>query len=446
LKFLKRTLEIYICFLALFWDYFKKRPLYKFFFFPSYLAFKNKIEPYLKYPPSKRFRKILEDLGPTFIKLGQILSLRLDFLPPDFIEELSHLQDKGPKVSFSVLQKLLGSKIYAFEYIEEKPIGVGSIAQVHKGVLKTGEKVAIKFIKPQVREQIKIDLKILKVFLNFLYTLPFLKTKLKRFNLKNIFEEIEDILKDELNLENESSYLTLFRENLNLDFCYIPKVYWDLSNKDILVMEYVEGEKITEFVKKHNLSYKEIEDLIIKFLKIAFRQLFELSYFHADLHPGNIVVTKDRKICLLDFGIVGRIPRKLKLAHSLFIYGIIRKDENIILYALKLAGLIKKDTNVEKLKRHILKNIDKYLGRPLKRISLKDYIYEEIENAKKFNIHFSEDLVLLLKTIIHIESLVRYLYPDFVSLNFLKDYTKKILPNLILDFTKYKLEKFLFKD
>ena len=163
MKLLKRALEIYIYFLALFWDYFQKKSFYKFFFLPSYVAFKNKIEPYLKYPPSKRFRKILEDLGPTFIKLGQILSLRLDFLPPDFIEELSHLQDKGPKVPFSALKKLLGSKIYAFEYIEKEPIGVGSIAQVHRGVLKTGEKVAIKFIKPGVREQIKTDLQILKL-------------------------------------------------------------------------------------------------------------------------------------------------------------------------------------------------------------------------------------------------------------------------------------------
>jgi len=446
LKSIKRVNKLLTYFFAFFFEEIKSNIFLFLLFLPIYLFNRKEIIKLKKYPKHVRLRKILESLGPTFIKLGQILSLRVDLFPEKYLEELSKLQDRGPKVDFEYLKKYLGEKIYAFEFIEPTPIGTGSIAQVHKGILKTGEKVAIKFIKPKVEEQIKTDLNILEKFLSFIEKLPFLKSLYKNLDLKKVFEEIKSSLLEEINLENELSYISLFRKSLNSEICYIPKPFWDLSNKKVLVVEFVEGEKITSFVKNSKNDLKQIEDILSKLLKVTFKQLFELGYFHADLHPGNIIITKDKKICLIDFGIIGRVSRKLRLAHGLFAYGVVTKNEEIIFYSLKLAGLITDKTNTEGLKRHILKKLDKYLARPLKRICLRDYIYEEIEAMKKYNVYFPEDLVLLLKTIVQLEGLIRYLYPDFILVSYLKPYVKNIFPKLMLEVFRYKIEEKIFEN
>ncbi len=443
---IKRLNKLVSSFFAIFFEEIRSHFFLFLLLLPIYLLNRKEILRLKNYPKHIRLKKILENLGPTFIKLGQILSLRVDLLSEKYVEELSKLQDRGPKVDFKYLEKYLQSKIYAFKFIDPEPIGIGSIAQVHKGILKTGEKVAIKFIKPGVENQIKTDIYILGKLLYFIEKLPFSKRLYKNLDLKKVFEEIKNNLLEEINLENELSYITLFRKSLNSDICYIPKPFWDLSNKKVLVVEFVEGDKITDFVKNSRKNISQIENVISKLLKVVFKQLFELGYFHADLHPGNIIITPDKKICLIDFGIVGRVSRKLKLAHGLFAYGIVTKNEEIIFYALKLAGLVTNNTNIDGLKKHILKKLDKYLSRPLKRIYLKDYIYEEIEAIKKYNVYFPEDLVLLLKTISQVEGLIRYLYPDFILISYLKPYVKNIFPKLVFELFKYKIEEKIFRN
>jgi len=381
----------------------------------------------LKFPPEERLRVSFERLGPAYIKVGQMLSTRIDILPASYIRELEKLQDRVPPEPLDRILSVLGEKREAFSYFDPAPIGSGSVAQVHRAVLKGGEEVAVKVIRPGARETIVRDVEILKATVNVLsrYFSFF-----RRFRVPQILEEFERMLIDELDLMREASYMELFRrfseEERNF---YVPKVFWDLSDSNVLVSEFIRGTKLSRAVE---LPVEERKRIALNFVNIVHRQIFELGTFHGDLHPGNIFVLKDGRIAFVDFGIIGRLSPDVLSEFFLFSLGVMNRDVDVIVMALKRIGAITGSINESALKREILIFLDKYYNKPISQIDAEKLFYEELSTARRFNIVLPEVLVILMKTIAHTESISRLVDPDFRLPPVLKPYLMRIAPRILL--------------
>ncbi len=386
----------------------------------------------LKYPPPKRLRIAFEELGGAFLKIGQLLSTRVDILPTEFIKELESLQDKVPPQDLKELLKHYPELKGIFLKIEREPIGSGSVAQVHKAVLKSGKEVAVKIIRPNAAKLISQDTAVLKALAN-LATL--LYPPLKDFRVREVVQEIERMLNEELDLSREGAYMELFkkfsRKEPNL---FIPQVFWEFSSRNYLITEFVKGEKLT----CAKIREEEREELARKFVHIVHRTIFELGVFHGDLHPGNIFLLEGGKFAFVDFGIVGRLSPDTLQEFFLFSLGVMNKDPDLIVNSLKRIGALPEGINEKLLKREILVFLDKYYNKPLSQIDAEKLFYEELSTARRFKIVLPEELVILMKTIAHTESIARLIYPDFRLPPLLKPYLKSLAPKFAYQFVKRK--------
>jgi len=261
-----------------------------------------------RYMPEEHLRLAFEELGVTFIKLGQILSVRPDLLPDSYIQELSKLQDKVPPVDSESIRKVIEEEFgrpceAIFDYFEDEPLASASIGQVHRARLKTGEKVVLKVQKPYVESQVEEDLAILEELAQ-----TAMKTELGQiWDIQAIFEEFSYTIKNELDYTREGRNCDTFRKNFSKDTdVYIPKVYWEYTTKRVLCLEEIEGIKISdrEALEKGGFSLK---DIARKGAGIYLKMIFRDGFFHADPHPGNFLVMKDGRIGLLDYGMVVRM-------------------------------------------------------------------------------------------------------------------------------------------
>jgi len=379
----------------------------------------------LDHPPPERLRIALERLGPTYLKIGQLLSTRVDILPARFIRELEGLQDRVPPTDVNELLESHAEISKHIESMDPEPIGSGSVAQVHRARLKDGREVAVKMLRPNAEEIIRTDMKILRTTVSLLY--PFVKL-LRDFQIPKILEEFERMLVEELDLTTEATYMELFRRFSEKEpALYIPEVLWEFTSKNVLVTEFVRGRKLTEL---KSLTEDERRKLAEKFVNIVHRMIFEQGVFHGDLHPGNIFVTEDNRFVFVDFGIVGRLTPETLSEFFMFSLGVMNKDLELIIGALKEIGAIPEGTKETLLKREILSFLDKYYNRPLSQIDAEKLFYEELSAARRFRIVLPEELLVLMKTIAHTESMARLIYPDFRLPPLLKPYLKKIAPRI----------------
>ncbi len=422
---LYRLWEVSGVFLFSSWELLQKR-LPKFLLFILLLFF-YKWKWLLEIPPPKRLRKGFETLGSAYLKIGQLLSTRIDLLPAPFIEELEKLQDRVPPDPLTNFKEEHPNLFSTLKEIEETPIGSGSVAQVHKATLKSGETVAVKFLRPKAEKLIKQDLTLLK---RVIRVASLFIPVVKEFRLLSVLEEIEKMLLEELDLTREAAYMELFRKfSKEEPSLYVPKVFWELSGKTVLVTEFLIGKKLTEL---QELTPEEREKLAEKFVHVVHRTIFELGTFHGDLHPGNIFLLPDGRLGFVDFGIVGRLLPETLYEFFLFSFGVMNKDPNIIIHSLKRIKAVPKNIDENQLKREIVQFLDKYYNQPLSRIDAEKLFYEELSTARKFKIVLPEELVILMKTIAHTESIARLLYPDFRLPPLLKPYLKRIAPKIIL--------------
>ncbi|ADY73346.1 serine/threonine protein kinase [Desulfurobacterium thermolithotrophum DSM 11699] len=382
----------------------------------------------LGYPPPQRLRIAFENLGAAYLKIGQILSTRVDVLPAEYVKELEKLQDRVPP---EPLEEILKSCQYLKEHVlefEREPIGSGSVAQVHWARLKDGREVAIKILRPKAKETIKQDIKVLKKSVSLLSNfIPFFR----EFRILKIIEELERVLLNELNLTTEAAYMELFRKFSSKEpSLYIPEVIWELTRENVLVIEFIKGRKLNEI---KDLPKETRKKLANDFVKIVNRMVFELGIFHGDLHPGNIFILENGKFAFIDFGIVGRLSPDTLAAFFSFSVGVMNKDPDLIINSLKRIGAITKEVNVSLLKREILIFLDRYYNRPLSQIDAEKLFYEELSAARKFKIILPEELVILMKTIAHTESIARLIYDDFRLPPLLKPYLKKLAPKMAIN-------------
>ena len=395
----------------------------------------------LNLPQPVRVRVAFERLGGAFVKVGQLLSTRVDILPPEFIKELEKLQDRVPPQPLEELLSAYPELKGVFRRIDPEPIGSGSVAQVHRAVLKNGKEVAVKIIRPQAEKLIKQDVAILRRSVSFLTLfVPFFK----EFRLPQIVSEIERMLLSELDLSAEAAYMELFRKfSAEEPSLFVPGVIWELSGRRILVTEFVKGKKLTEFTGA-GLTGKEREELARRFVNIVHRTIFELGVFHGDLHPGNVFLLDDGRIALVDFGIVGRLSPDTLNQFFLFSVGVMNRDPDLIVAALRRIGALPDKVNERLLKREILVFLDKYYNKPLSQIDAEKLFYEELATARRFKIVLPEELVVLMKTIAHTESIARLIYPDFRLPPLLKPYLMKVAPRFAVSMVKREGMNLLF--
>lgn len=372
---------------------------------------------------AERIRLGFEELGPTFTKMGQILSTRPDLIPAEFIQEFTKLQDSIPPFPFDQVREIilaeLGSPIEdLFIHFEEEPLAAASIGQVHRARLRTGEPVVIKIQRPGIRDTVQIDIEIL-LHLAQLIERHFEEAEIYRPT--RIVKEFARILELEMDFTTEAYYMERFaREFAGNPNLYVPKVYRAYSTGRVITMEYVEGIKVTdvEAIERAGLDRKIIAS---RGADLMLEQVFKHGFFHADPHPGNIFVLPENIICYFDFGMMGTLDRRSREVFVDLIEAYVSKNES------NAAGAILKIVEQEQapdrraLERDVLEFMEKHLYRPLKETRMKDLLHALIGVLNRNRLVLPPDMYLMIKTISEIEGVGLMLDPDF-------DITEKARP------------------
>ncbi len=383
-----------------------------------------------KFPSPERIRIAFEELGPSFIKLGQLLSTRADIFPSEYVEEFRKLQDQVPPETFpaikTIIEKTLKRPLYdIFQEFDPQSIAAASVAQVHAAKLYSGEKVAVKVIRPGIDKMIKDDIRLMyylaeKIENNFEVG--------KILGAINLVKEFERTIFKELDMTIEAGNIEKFRENFKeIDEIHIAGVYWDFISKSVLVMEFVQGIKMDQVVTliEHKIDPKEIAMIGLRSLS---RQLMEFGFFHADPHPGNTLVMLDGRVSLVDFGIMGYLDEAMMLQIANVFLGYAEHDYDLIMEALLDAGLINEDTmDITNFRRDLRQMSEPFYGRSLQTISVKNVYDEVMELVMRYQIRLPRDLLLLFKTFVQTESLGKILGSDASILEVMKPYAKKLL-------------------
>lgn len=381
-------------------------------------------------PDPVRVRRALEELGPSFIKLGQLLSTRGDVLPPEYIEEFSKLQDQVPPVPFSQIQPVIEGDLRQsladiFERIEPDALAAASVAQVHTARLKNGEKVAVKVIRPGIEKRIQKDLQLMY----YVAAKVEKKKELGRIlGAVNLVKEFERTIFRELNMLVEGGHIERFAESFKeIDEIYIPKVHWPYTAKSVLVMEHIEGIKMDNVAEIKRMGIDPQEVAMIG-LRSFSRQLMDVGIFHADPHPGNTLVMADGRVSLVDFGIVGYLDEETMLQVAHVFLGFSEHDYDLVMEAFESAGLINPDTmDLRRFRIDLKEMAEPFYGRSLRTISVKDVYDQTMRLVYKYQIRIPRNLLLLLKTFIQTEALGKILDSEASLLEVTKPYAKKLM-------------------
>jgi ubiquinone biosynthesis protein len=369
-------------------------------------------------PRAVRIREALEDLGPIFIKFGQMLSTRRDLLADDIADELQRLQDDVPafpgKHSTAIIEKAFGKKVGdLFQSFDEQPLASASIAQVHAAVLNSGEDVVVKVLRPDVLPVIKRDISLLYIIAELAAKYS---SQLRRLRPVEVVEEYEKTILDELDLLREAANASLLRRNFegSADL-YVPEIHWDYVRKNVLVMERIYGTPIRD-TKSLIEQGTDMKRLAAMGVEIFFTQVFQHNFFHADMHPGNIFVDTDNpkspKYIAVDFGIMGTLSQtdKRYLAENFLAF--FQRDYYKVAKLHVESGWVPSHTRVDEFESAIRSVCEPIFEKPLKEISFGQLLLRLFQTARRFNMEVQPQLVLLQKTLLNIEGLGRQLYPD----------------------------------
>jgi ubiquinone biosynthesis protein len=369
-------------------------------------------------PRAVRMREALEDLGPIFIKFGQMLSTRRDLLADDIADELERLQDNVPpfpgKQARKIIEKSFNKSVAdLFERFEEEPLASASIAQVHAAVLKTGEDVIVKVLRPDVLPVIKRDISLLYIIAELAAKYS---SQLRRLRPVEVVAEYEKTILDELDLMREAANASQLRRNFEgSKDLYVPLIYWDFVRKNVLVMERIYGIPIRNVLLLQEKG-TDMERLAALGVEIFFTQVFSHNFFHADMHPGNIFVDIDDpanpKYVAVDFGIMGTLSQvdKRYLAENFLAF--FQRDYYKVAKLHVESGWVPSHTRVDEFESAIRSVCEPIFEKPLKEISFGQLLLRLFQTARRFNMEVQPQLVLLQKTLLNIEGLGRQLYPD----------------------------------
>ncbi len=376
-----------------------------------------------------RFRLALEELGPTFIKLGQILSTRPDIVPADALEELQKLQDHIPAVPTDEIKAQIHRELgypteELFKDFEQTPLATASIAQVHRGTLKNGEQIVCKVRRPGVESIVATDLDIM---MGLAYLIEKHLPGGELYDPIGLVREFRRTIHRELDFSREGRTTDRFAANFSDDeTVHIPKVFWDYTGHSVLTLEYVSGIKISS---QEELKGAGLDPQIIakngadNFLK----QVFIHGLFHADPHPGNIHILPGNVLCIFDFGMVGRLDDDLKLHLTELLMCVLRRDVDHLISQLLYSGELHDDSNIKNLKRDLTEFIDDYYDIMLQDLRVGKLLIDFVEILTEYQIKFPSNLMLLSRALFVMEGIGKQLDPNFNMVAQLKPFAEQII-------------------
>lgn len=387
--------------------------LFRFFRFLYYLAPWNWV-PRRREPRAVRIRKALEDLGPIYVKFGQILSTRRDLLPDDIAEELARLQDRVPPFpgarAKAMIEAAEGQPVgEVFLAFDETPLASASIAQVHAARLHDGTDVVVKVLRPNIRQYIRRDVSLLRTIAGMA---EHYWRESRRLRPCEVIAEFEKTLYDELDLLREAANASQLRRNFrDSDMLYVPEIHWAYCRPNVMVMELISGISVTN-IGALRASGIDLKALAERGVELFFTQVFRHNFFHADMHPGNIFVSPTGTYMAVDFGIMGTLnPVDQRYLAENFL-AFFRRDYRRVAELHVESEWVPSGTRVDEFESAIRTVCEPIFEKPLKEISFGNVLLRLFQTARRFNMEIQPQLVLLQKTLLNIEGLGRQMYPD----------------------------------
>ena len=369
------------------------------------------------YDDGERLRRAIEELGVLFIKLGQLLSTRADLLPPTVIAELSKLQDSVPPFAVDTVKTIIEKELAAplgthFSRFDDTPLAAASIAQVHTAALTDGREVIVKVVRPGLEAQIHEDFGLLKTAARWLESRS---TALAAFHLERIVCDYEQVLLGEIDLLQEAANTTRMKNNFpNSSLIYVPEVHHSLCSEKVMVAERIYGVPISDHdtFKQLGIDPKVLAE---KGLTIFFTQVFNHNFFHADMHPGNIFVEtsdpQNPRYIALDCAIMGELSESDHLTVARLMMAVMQHDFNQLIQIASQAGWVAPATDIPALTREIRRLLTPMLQKSIDELDFAPILVGILDVARRYHLEIPPQLVLLLKTLVHVEGLGRDLYP-----------------------------------
>lgn len=391
--------------------------------------FKKEIKGIEHLSTAERARLVFEELGPTFIKLGQILGSRPDLISSDFIKEFSKLQDRVPPFPFeeakTVIESQFGKPLNElFESFEEKPLAAASLAQVHHARTKAGDEVAVKVQRPKIEYTIETDIRIL-------YDLATLAERhlpeSRYYEPIRIVDEFARTIRRELDFVREGRNIDRFRKYFEGDeTVYISKVYWDLTTTKVLTMEYIQGIKVSE-VEKLEAAGMDRKAVAINGANLILKEIFECHFFHADPHPGNLFVIKENVIAPVDFGMIGILDEETTYQIGIIFTAIVEKDVDSLLEVLLNTGITSEPIDRVSFRMELADFLDRYYEVPLEQLNINSIINELTDIMRHYKLRFPANLAMMARSLVISEGVGKMLYPDFNIIEHVRPYARKLM-------------------
>lgn len=396
---------------------------------PKRILLRQQNDEVLEKTYAERIRIFIEEMGTTFIKLGQIASTRGDLLPPDLIKELEKLQSHVAPFPAAEARKLIEESLEApidelFMIFDDTPVGSASIGQVHRAMLHTGEDVAVKVQRANIEKRVRTDLEILR------HLAVLAESNLewaRNYQVTDMIEEFSDALINELDYTIEARNVErIGKTHKNDNKIKIPEIYWEYSTKNVMVMDFIKGIPVNHFDELDKLNINR-SDLAETLARAIFQQIFEEGYFHGDPHPGNVSVLRDGTLVFLDFGMIGRLTSDLKNNFGSLLISLMRKDSDGVVKAIVKMGVVPSDVSMRDLNREAEIMRDKYYDVPLSKLNFSDAVNDLFGIANKYKIKLPQDFTILAKTLLTLESVVSQLDPDFSIMDVAEPFGKALL-------------------
>ncbi len=375
-------------------------------------------------------RMAIEELGPTFIKFGQLLSNRTDMVPPELITELVKLQDFVPPFSEEKVRKVLRKELKKpidtlFLDFQTAPVASASIAQVHRAVLPTGQEVAVKIQRPGIERQIDIDLEILAALAKRIEKyIP----DTRYLDPSGLVEEFRVQLKIELNFKRELLHIQKF-ENIfrgKSNKIRVPETYADYCTRRVLTMDFIEGTKVSALKEQEAMSY-DAKLIAQRIADLMMEQMFIHGFFHADPHPGNILIQENNVVCFLDFGMMGRVRPKEKEALTFMLLGMVNRDAEKVTKALLQITRRTVQINLEELEVRVYDLLEEYIDLSLEDFDIGAMFMDLVTLLRNYGLIIPSNLLLLIKAIIAVEGIGLQLYPKFNLIRLFKPFSRRLI-------------------
>jgi ubiquinone biosynthesis protein len=378
---------------------------------------------------AERIRLVLEELGPTFVKVGQLASTRSDLLPEAIIQELIKLQDQVAPFPAAEARAILEAELDQplaglFQSFDETPLAAASIGQVHRACLITGEPVAIKIQRPGIAPVIETDLDILQ----HLTTLANKRWSwVSRYQIPQMVEEFARSIRAELDYGFEGRNMERIRRQFTADEgIYIPEVHWPLTTSRVLTMEFIEGEHLNRLLAIDALGYNR-KELAERLVNALLKQIFEGGFFHADPHPGNLLVTNKGELAFIDFGMIGRLSQEMKDHLSSLVIALMRRSTEGMVRAILRMGLIGDDADTTGLRMDLDRLRERYYDIPFAEIQIGQALQDLFATAQKHQVVLPADLLLLGKALLTVEGVALALDPDLRILDLAEPFGRKLM-------------------